>query len=66
MVEIKNIFAVKLGSTWGVTYDKKFLVTNLIENDQGIWVYYEDIKNRDKKYHCLIDSFTHRFSECIS
>jgi len=66
MVEVKKIFPVAPGTLWEGSNRKKFAVTEVVEDDQGIWVHYEDVNDKSKKYNCLIDSFTGRFSGVLS
>ena len=58
MIKLKLI---ETGSKWfSRTRDKIFVVTNLYEKDENMWVTYT---NADKEYSCLIEAFTQRFTE---
>jgi hypothetical protein len=52
---------ITIGSRWfSGTRDRIFVVTNLYEKDEDMWVSYA---NGDRTYSCLIEAFTQRFIE---
>jgi hypothetical protein len=58
MIKLKLI---ETGSKWfSVTRDKIFIVTDLYEKDENMWVSYA---NGDRTYSCLIEAFTQKFTE---
>lgn len=56
---------VKVGSIWGTTDRKRFVVTDVKFEDTGTWVYYSNIETQ-VQYFCLVDAFKTRFSEIIN
>lgn len=52
----------KLNSLWSDGNGKKFTVTDLKEDDKGIWVYYTNINDK-KDYSTLVGAFLNRFTE---
>lgn len=51
---------IKIGKTFRSVDDKRFVVDNIIKDNNGTWVFYS---SGDKKFNCLIDAFLLRFSE---
>jgi len=61
---IKNLNIVNIGSYWS-SNQIKFMVTNLIERNEEIWVQYIRV-NDNTSYECLVDAFTYRFYKDIN
>lgn len=56
-----NLNLITIGSRWfSGNRDKIFIVTDLYEKNENIWVSYT---NEDKTYSCLIEAFTQKFRE---
>ena len=51
---------IKPGSIYSSNDNKKFVIEQVLENNQGTWVHYRD---NDKQYSCLIEAFLSRFTE---
>ena len=51
---------IKPGSIYSSNDHKKFVIEQVLEDNQGIWVHYRD---HDKQYSCLIEAFLSRFTE---
>jgi hypothetical protein len=62
---IKNLNIVNVGSHWSNSDQIKFVVKNLIERNEEIWVQYIRI-NDNTSYECLVDAFTYRFHRDIN
>lgn len=52
---------ITVGSKWSAI-DCEFLVTGLLERDDGLWVYYKNVKT-GFEYNCLVEAFLNRFKE---
>jgi len=50
----------KPGSIYSSNDHKKFVIEQVLEDNQGTWVHYRD---NDKQYSCLIEAFLSRFTE---
>jgi hypothetical protein len=63
MVKVNNK-PVTIGSRWWAGNDKRFVVTNVIEDtSNNIWVHYTDDKVKDgREYNCYIAAFLDRFT----
>ena len=51
---------IKPGSIYSSNDHKKFVIEQVLEDNQGTWVHYRDT---DKRYSCLIEAFLSRFTE---
>jgi hypothetical protein len=56
---------IKIGSKWKSGDRTFFIVQDVIENNQGIWIYYSN-PNSGMNYNCLIEAFLQRFSEDVN
>lgn len=54
---------VKVGSIWAAGNMQTFLVTDVVEKNNQVWVYYQRRSDASQKYHCLEPAFVHRFTE---
>ena len=52
---------IKVGTMWQGG-DKKFQVTNIIEEQDNTWVHYKNIKT-EQSYSCFIEAFLSRFNK---
>ena len=50
---------IKVGTMWQGG-DKKFQVTNIVEEQNNTWVHYKNIKT-EQSYNCYIEAFLSRF-----
>jgi gentisate 1,2-dioxygenase len=49
-------------STWSFADGTEFVVTNVVDKEDGVWVYYNNPAT-GQEYDCLIDAFLQRFKE---
>jgi len=57
---------VKINSKWsGSTREQVFVVSNILEKNESIWVEYYN-RNTKQTYNCLLEAFTLRFNEIIN
>ena len=52
---------IEIGSRWWGGQNKTFEVTNIIEQDDNVWVHYKNIVT-DQEYNCFIEAFLERFT----
>ena len=45
---------------YNTTEGKRFKVTKVVKEEDGIWVYYTNLSD-GSEYHCLIDAFRYRY-----
>ena len=57
--------AITVGSRWGASNSKQFIVLSIVTIEGYTWVHYreDDNKENSKEYSCYLDSFLSRFSE---
>jgi hypothetical protein len=55
---------IKIGSKWQ-TVDKKFIVIDVIEKQEELWVYYKNIQTL-QEYNCRAEAFVARFGEIVN
>jgi gentisate 1,2-dioxygenase len=49
-------------STWSSANGTEFAVTNVVDKEDGVWVYYTNPAT-GQEYNCLIDAFLQRFRQ---
>jgi hypothetical protein len=57
------LITIEKNSTWTAS-NKKFKVTDIVEDNVGIWVHYINTTT-DQKYHCLMEAFKSRFTKDV-
>ena len=57
------LITIEKNSKWTGS-NKKFKVTDIVEDDVGIWVHYINIAT-DQKYSCLMEAFKSRFTKDV-
>ena len=55
---------VRVGSKWK-TVDKMFIVTEVVEKEKDLWVYYKNIQTL-QEYNCRAEAFVARFGEIVN
>jgi hypothetical protein len=57
------LITIEKNSIWS-TSDKKFKVTNIVEDNAGIWIHYFNTKT-NQQYSCLMEAFKSRFTRDV-